>query len=119
MKESKHIAVNEAKWDKWAEKIDGKGWKYEYLRKAQDSIIALLEMKEDTRLLDVGCGTGKALFFASEKNNGNGIFYGVDLSEKMIEKAEANFVGKENFHFLKANAESIPLPDGFFDYIIC
>ena len=28
MKESRHIQLNEAKWDKWAETIDGKGFKY-------------------------------------------------------------------------------------------
>lgn len=119
MKESRHTAVNEAKWDKWADTIDGKGWKYEYLRKAQDSVTALLEMKEDTRLLDIGCGNGWALKLTAGKNNDRGIYYGIDLSEKMIEKARENFEARENFHFLKANSESIPLEDNFFDYIIC
>jgi ubiquinone/menaquinone biosynthesis C-methylase UbiE len=50
---------------------------------------------------------------------GNGLFYGVDLSPKMIEKAKSNFSGKDNFHFLQANSESIPLDDNFFDVMIC
>lgn len=119
MKEAKHILINEAKWDEWADTLDEKGKRNDYLRKAQSDVIALLEMNENTHLLDIGCGTGKALAFAAEKNSGKGEFYGVDLSEKMIEKAKENFRGKENFHFIQANAEFIPLPDHSFDDIIC
>lgn len=118
MKEAKHIAINEAKWDKWASTLDEKGKRNDYLRKAQSDLIALLDMNENTRLLDIGCGTGRALVFAAERNKDYGEFYGVDISEKMIEKGKENFQGKENFHFIHANAESIPLGDNFFDYII-
>jgi ubiquinone/menaquinone biosynthesis C-methylase UbiE len=51
--------------------------------------------------------------------NDKGSFFGVDLSTKMIEKAKENFKGRENFHFIKANAEEIPLESNFFDIIIC
>lgn len=118
MKEAKHIAINEAKWDKWASTLDEKGKRNDYLRKAQSDLVELLEMNENTCLLDIGCGTGRALAFAAEKNNNFGEFYGVDISEKMIEKAKENFEGKENFHFIQANAESLPLTNNFFDYII-
>jgi ubiquinone/menaquinone biosynthesis C-methylase UbiE len=119
MKESKHIEINEAKWDGWAESIDGEGFKYDYLRKAQSSVISLLDIKENISLLDIGCGTGWALGLAASLINNNGSYYGVDLSAKMIERAKENFKTKENFHFIKANAESIPLDDNLFDAIIC
>lgn len=119
MKESKHTAINEAKWDKWAGTLDSKTKRNDYLRKAQNDVIALLEIGENICLIDVGCGTGMALGFAAERNSWKGTYYGVDLSEKMIEKAKENFKGKENFHFIQANSESIPLPDNFSDYIIC
>ena len=117
--ESERLKLNEEKWDKWAKSLDGKNWKYEYLRKAQKSVIALLEVNENIHFLDVGCGTGWAVGEAAELTKGKGIFYGVDLSEKMIEKAKENFKGRDNFHFIKANVESIPLEDNFFDVIIC
>jgi ubiquinone/menaquinone biosynthesis C-methylase UbiE len=119
MDESKHLKINEAKWNKWAETVDGKSLKYDYLRSAQSGVISLLNLKEDVCMLDIGCGTGWAMGQAATMNGNKGTFYGVDLSEKMIEKAKENFKGRENFHFLKANAEEIPLEDNRFDIIIC
>ncbi len=117
--ESKHIEVNRKKWDKWAEAADGKGKMYDYLRKAQMSLIALADIKENLNILDIGCGTGWALGQAAKTMGYNGSFYGVDLSLGMIEKAKMNFSGQNNFYFIVANAESIPLDDDFFDIIIC
>ena len=91
MKESKHIQLNEAKWDKWAESFDGKGWRYDYLRKAQSSVISLLDIKENMNFLDIGCGTGWAIGQVAKLVDNKGSFYGVDLSPKMIEKAKENF----------------------------
>ncbi len=119
MNESEHKRINEAKWDKWSENADGKGMKYDYLRKAQNSLIELAEIKEDLYLLDIGCGTGWALGQAAKAVNYIGSFYGVDLSSRMIEKAKANFTGHSNFHFITASSESIPLDDNLFDIIIC
>jgi ubiquinone/menaquinone biosynthesis C-methylase UbiE len=119
MKESEHIKLNEAKWDKWAATVDGKSIKYDYLRSAQLGVISLLNLKENLSMLDIGCGTGWALGQAAKLTGDKGSFFGVDLSEKMIEKAKENFRGRENFHFLKANAEDIPLGDDQFDIIIC
>ncbi len=124
---ARHQQLNEAKWDKWASTLDEKGWRRDFLRRAQSKIISLLEIKENVRFLDIGCGTGWAIGKAAELAGGKGEFYGVDLSAKMVEKAKENFSGKDNvagsamshFHFLQANAESIPLESNFFDIIIC
>jgi ubiquinone/menaquinone biosynthesis C-methylase UbiE len=119
MDESKHLKINEAKWNKWAVTYDSKSWKYDYLRASQLGVISLLNLKENVSMLDIGCGTGWALGQAAKLNGDNGTFCGVDLSEKMIEKANENFKGRENFHFIKANAEEIPFEDNRFDIIIC
>lgn len=119
MDESKHLQINEARWDKWAETVDGKSLRYDYLRSAQLGVISLLNLNENVCMLDIGCGTGWALGQAAKLVDGKGTFYGVDLSEKMIEKAKENFKGRENFHFFKANAEEIPLENNQFDVIIC
>ncbi len=117
--ESKHLRINEKKWDKWAKTVDNKSLKYDYLRSAQLGVISLLNLKENVSMLDIGCGSGWALGKASELINNKGTFFGVDLSSKMIERALENFKGRENFHFLIANAEEIPLEDNSFDVIIC
>jgi len=119
MNESRHIELNEAKWDKWAETADGKGLKYDYLRSAQLNVISMLEVRENMNFLDIGCGTGWAIGQAARLIDFKGSFYGVDLSKKMIEKAQENFKENTNFHFIKANSESIPLDDNFFDIVIC
>ncbi len=117
--EAKHIQSNQMKWDKWADSRDGKGWRDDYLRDAQRKLISLLDLQEDIRFLDVGCGAGWAVEEVARLVAGKGLFYGVDLSPKMIEKAQDKFIGRDNFHFLQANAEAIPLNGGAFDTIIC
>ncbi len=115
----KHIELNEAKWNKWADSLDGQNWRNGYLRDAQRSLISLLDVHAGIHFLDVGCGTGWAVGLAAELAGNQGLFYGVDLSPRMIERAKSNFRGKDNFRFIQANSESIPLDDNFFDIIIC
>ena len=119
--ETKHVQMNEAMWDKWAEEdtLDNNGRNSKFLRAAQSKVISLLNLQPNVHFLDIGCGTGWAVGQAANLVKGNGLFYGVDLSPKMIEKAKNNFSGKDNFRFLQANSESIPLDDNFFDIIIC
>lgn len=119
MEESKHIELNEAKWDGWVDSLDKKGARSYYLRLGQRDVISLLNIREGISILDIGCGTGWALGQAANLIHNKGSFYGIDLSAKMIERAKENFKIKENFHFIKANAESIPLNDNLFDVIIC
>ena len=119
MTESDHISSNRKKWDKWAESADGKGLLYDYLRKAQSNVISILDIKENNTFLDIGCGTGKAVGLAAKAAGYKGSFYGIDLSEAMIEKARTNFLQQENIHFIQCNAVSIPLNDNSFDFIIC
>jgi ubiquinone/menaquinone biosynthesis C-methylase UbiE len=76
-------------------------------------------LKEGIHFLDVSCGTGWAVGQVAESVNNTGKFYGIDLAPKMIEKAKENFSGKQNLHFITANADSIPLESDFFDIIIC
>jgi ubiquinone/menaquinone biosynthesis C-methylase UbiE len=119
--ETKHVQMNEAMWDKWAEEdtLDNNGRNSKFLRAAQSKVISLLNFQPNVHFLDIGCGTGWAVGQAANLVNDKGLFYCVDLSPKMIEKAKSNFSGKDNFRFIQANSESIPLDDNFFDIIIC
>jgi ubiquinone/menaquinone biosynthesis C-methylase UbiE len=119
MEDSEHIRLNEDKWNKWAPVADGNGRLYEYLRKAQNHVLELAGLKEGINFLDIGCGTGWAVGQAAKMVQFKGMFYGIDISAKMIEKAQENYNNREIFHFVKANSESIPLEDNVFDIIIC
>ncbi len=118
MDEAKHLEMNKAMWDRWAA-FDNNSLIYKYLRNLQCKLVASLEIKGNIHFLDIGCGTGFAVAEAARLAKNKGRFFGIDLSDKMIEKAKSNFSGRDNFHFMQADAESIPLDDDFFDVIIC
>ncbi len=117
--ETKQVELNKAKWDRWAKDFDRKSWRREFLRNAQRKVISLLAIKPGMHFLDIGCGTGWAVGQVASLAQDNGVFYGVDLSTKMIEKARQNFSGRDEISFVQANVESIPLDSDFFDAIIC
>ena len=82
-----------------------------------------LDLAEDSKVLDVGCGTGWASRIVA-RIVPNGEVVGIDLAEGMVEKArQLTSKGKAhdsgNLSFNIADVENIPYPDGHFDCIIC
>jgi len=63
-----------------------------------------IKVSKDTKLLDVGCGTG----LSAKVFNCN--ITGIDPAEKLLEQAP--------FKTLKAKAESLPFKDNEFDVVI-
>jgi len=118
-KASRHLELNLAKWNHWARSLDKMNFRSKYLKKAQKDVLSLLNVREGVRFLDVGCGPGWAVEEAAKLASGKGEFYGIDLSPHMIEKAKKDYAGRPNFHFIEANAESIPLESAAFDILIC
>jgi ubiquinone/menaquinone biosynthesis C-methylase UbiE len=114
---TKHVQLNQKKWDSWAPNFDKK--RYGLFRYYQKSVISLAQVKASQNFLDVGCGTGWAVLYAAHLLCDGGKAFGIDLSPKMIEKAKEN--GKEiaNAEFYVANAEEMPFDENFFDRIIC
>jgi len=119
MVESEHIRINEEKWDRWSKIADGKGAVFNHLRKVQGQLISMVGIRENISFLDIGCGTGWAVGEAARAAGNSGVFYGVDMSQGMVDKATDNFKQHDNFHFIRSNAESIPLENEMFDLIIC
>jgi len=115
--EKEHIALNQQKWDSWAKSFDRKI--YDFFRFMQKRTISLTALKEKDYFLDIGCGTGWAVRYASRIIKENGKAFGIDLSPKMIEIAKANSPNNQNVFFFQANAESLPFEDNFFEFIIC
>lgn len=66
-----------------------------------------LKNSNSSKILDLGCGTGRLLNFAN---------YGVDVSQNMIEIAKSKFPNKEIF---EGNVTSIPFVNNSLDYIFC
>lgn len=89
---------------------------YDNVRSADLKLISLfseeVEINENTRILDFGCGTGN---YADKLQKVTGAkIYGVDPSEGMREKAKAK---NSNVVFYKGNHEKIPFDNNFFHFI--
>jgi len=68
-------------------------------------------------VLDLGCGAGLDSLIAAQRIGASGCVIGVDFSAAMLARAEANAktVRLSNLHFLRGDAERLPLPDGAID----
>ena len=113
--EDKTARQNEELWDSRAETYDTR---YSFTRWTQRKLVALLQLGDNPYLLDLACGTGWALRYAANRTNGQGEFYGVDNSSKMIEHAQAKSQSCGNLHFYKSRVEELPFDDDFFDVVM-
>ncbi len=71
-------------------------------------------------VLDVGCGAGFDLVVARGKVGSSGKVYGVDLSKKMIARAQVNLlkVGIDDVEIALVVSEDLPYEDSTFDVVI-
>ncbi len=73
-----------------------------------------------TRVLDVGCGSG--IYLEALRSMGFDVT-GVDLSEEMLATCRNRFGMESNdsdaIHLRLGDVEHIPLPDGYFDLVLC
>lgn len=111
----KHTALNQAKFDKWSATYDKR--RFDFFRRLQRGLLAMLDLGAGSTFLDVGCGTGWAVRQVAVSTRAKA--YGIDLSEMMIERAKAAAEGIENASFQQGTAEALPFIDRFFDFIIC
>ncbi|WP_029088995.1 arsenite methyltransferase [Brevibacterium album] len=81
---------------------------------------AVAELHEGDRVLDLGSGGGIDVLLSAERVGPTGFAYGVDMTEEMLELAEANraSAGAENVEFLRGAIEDVPLPDESVDVVI-
>ena len=74
-------------------------------------------LKDESNILDVGCGTGK-FTLKLQGINSNFKIHGVDLSETMIKKAKAK-VPDGSIDFRLGDSENLPYESNTFDVITC
>ena len=82
--------------------------------------VALSRIKEGDTVLDFGSGAGFDAFLALKKTGASGKVIGIDMTEKMIEKARDNVrkYGYKNIEFRLGDIENIPVEDNFADVVI-
>jgi ubiquinone/menaquinone biosynthesis C-methylase UbiE len=77
-----------------------------------------LDIKPDSKVLDVGSGTGVFLPFLSSRIGRRGQIIALDVAEEMLKKAQAKYL-EGNIYYLHADANRIPLHSEVFDSVVC
>ncbi|HEV2070492.1 MAG TPA: methyltransferase domain-containing protein [Acidimicrobiales bacterium] len=100
-------------WAQHAERYERAGWRY------WKRFLEAVRIQGGDSVLDIGCGTGKSTRDAA-RLAGPGSVLGVDLSARMLERAQAaaQAEGLTNVRFEQADAQVHPFPDGAFDVAI-
>ncbi|WP_045168486.1 class I SAM-dependent methyltransferase [Caldicellulosiruptor morganii] len=102
-------------FDMLAEKWDEIVW---HAPEKLNKIIEKIQLKIGDKVLDVGCGTGVLVEYILKSVGQQGSYLGVDISEKMIEKAKEKYKGIENVDFVCSDATELFFRE-HFDAIIC
>lgn len=84
-------------------------------RPTGEQAINFLNLRADSRVLDLGCGSGWASrLMASVAHNGRVV--GLDISDEMIALARATSTQYQNIEFHTGSAESLAFEDGAFTH---
>ncbi|MBC8496391.1 MAG: class I SAM-dependent methyltransferase [Anaerolineales bacterium] len=79
-------------------------------------IVAGLGIAPGAAVLDVGCGTGVLLPLLHESMNGDNRVVSLDLSREMLKRAQNK---RQMTVYVQGDAQSLPLPEGIFDWVLC
>ncbi|MDD4188733.1 MAG: class I SAM-dependent methyltransferase [Eubacteriales bacterium] len=83
-----------------------------------ETIMEILKLPDGASVVDAGTGTGILLPYIHSKIGPNGSITAVDISRKMIDRAEEKF-NFENVDYLVADVLKLKHARGKYDYIIC
>ncbi len=82
--------------------------------------MAVADLQAGERVLDLGSGGGIDVLLSARRVGPTGFAYGVDMTEEMLELANANKAkaGIDNVEFLKATIEDVPLANASVDVVL-
>jgi len=91
-----------------------------YLKQRYRVLDSLIELNENDRILDVGCGDGAVIKLLLDKKVKNIQIFAIDNSMEVLEKAKNNFSNYRSIiKFIKADICSLPFPNDHFNETIC
>ena len=83
-------------------------------------LLENIKLIKNSKILDVGCGTGFPAIEIAQRVGNTTEVYGLDIWERGLEKAKDKSNNKkvENVKFIKGLSQKIPFKDNFFDEIV-
>jgi ubiquinone/menaquinone biosynthesis C-methylase UbiE len=88
-------------------------------RPLANDLVRIAALHAGERVLDVGCGTGVVTRLAAERVRPGGAVAGLDINAGMLAVARSITPPDLGIEWYEASAESMPLPDGAFDVVLC
>lgn len=83
-----------------------------------NTILNLADIKKESRVLDVGTGTGVMIPLIHTRIDDSGEILAIDVSDKMLEVARRKY-NYVNVKFIEGDILDISLDTCYFDFIIC
>lgn len=96
-------------------------WDFITLNKSEKALRLFLKenITQDTKILDLGCGTGNNLMNIMKLNLNFKNYVGVDISADMLKIARKRFLGQKNVNFVEGDIRKIVSSFKEFDIILC
>lgn len=85
-----------------------------YFQRYKRKSFQLLNLRNDSRILEVGCGLGQDAMTIAQRIEGKGNVVAIDSSRRMIETASKN-AKMNSVNYCLADACNLPFPDNAFD----
>jgi ubiquinone/menaquinone biosynthesis C-methylase UbiE len=112
-----------------SERLEDRGYESNELAMLLDTVVkcadgcgnptAITSLKEGEVAVDLGSGAGIDVFLAAKRVGATGRVIGVDMTDKMLEKARENAkaLGVTNVEFRKGEIENLPIDSSSVDVV--
>jgi demethylmenaquinone methyltransferase/2-methoxy-6-polyprenyl-1,4-benzoquinol methylase len=86
----------------------------------QEHILNLIDWTKVSQVLDIGCGSGKAVYEIAKRleQRSGAIACGCDLSTGMLQKGLYENAESSNACFISASAQALPFRENSFDVVL-